>query len=80
MSIAIREAARKLYRPPFRYECGYIFDADHHMVADQTAHSLRVRGWGRISYMKDPREIQDAVGVLIAEALTAAWAATEPTP
>lgn len=74
----MRARALKLYRPPFRYEHGYIFDSQNEMVVDdasksQEAAALRVRGWGRISYLKDPEELQDAVGALIAEALTTFW-------
>jgi hypothetical protein len=74
----MREKALALYKPPFRYECGYIFDANSHMVADEVAHSLRIRGWGRIGYMEDPRELQDEVGKLIAEALTKFWTDNAP--
>ena len=69
----IRTRAIKLYRPPFRYECGYIWDANNEMVADETAHALQVRGWGRISYLDQPEKLQDEVGALIAEALTKFW-------
>jgi hypothetical protein len=65
--------AFSLYRPPFKHVRGFIFDSQNNMVADQTDHVLRVRGWGRISYLKDPEQLQDAVGDLIAEALTAYW-------
>ena len=53
-----------------------VFDAEHNMVADQTSHILRIRGWGRISNMKNAANLQDVVGALIAEALTAAWKET----
>jgi hypothetical protein len=65
--------ALALYKPPFRYECGHIYDVDFNMVADQTAHVMRIRGWGRISYLKDPEKLQDEVGKLVAEALTKFW-------
>ena len=68
-SLAVQ--ALKLYRPPFRHECGYILDEEGHTVADEV---LRVRGWGRISHLSNhPKEMQDAVGELIAEALTVFW-------
>jgi hypothetical protein len=41
------------------------------MVADQTV--LRVRGWGRMSYLADPEALQDAAGDLVAEAMTKFW-------
>lgn len=70
----MRSKALALYSPPFRYEHGYIWDANNQMVADEAASScLRVRGWGRISYMENAEELQDAVGALIAEALTKFW-------
>jgi len=72
---SLRAAALELYAAPFTYDCGYIYDANRRMVADD--HGLdataRVRGWGRISYLKDPEQLQDTVGQLIAEALTEFW-------
>lgn len=73
--------AFSLYRPPFRFEHGYIFDNDNCMVADQDDACIttvgkkiaQVRGWGRISYMIDPENLQDIVGQLIAQALTEYW-------
>ena len=78
----IRQRALDLYKPPFKFECGYIQDSKHRMVADQHdgPDSLRVRGWGRISYMEDPEKLQDEVGALIAEALTEKWTGTAPQP
>jgi hypothetical protein len=68
---SLADQALKLYRPPFRHECGYILDKEGHTVADEV---LRVRGWGRISHLcGNPKEMQDAVGDLIAEALTMFW-------
>jgi hypothetical protein len=73
----LRERAFRLYRGPFRYEQGYVWDADNEMVADDRVEGAipvgRVRGWGRVSYLPEPKELQDAVGDLIAEALTAHW-------
>lgn len=75
----LRDKAKELYKPPFRHDRGYIFDADSNMVADDAeANIMRVRGWGRIGYMEDPELLQDEVGVMIAEALTAYW--TEEVP
>lgn len=78
-----RAAALALYRPPFTFRMGYIRDAGGHMVADQDGFgegskvfdsvAARVRGWGRIGYMPDAEALQDEVGVVIAEALTAYW-------
>jgi len=33
----------------------------------------RLRGWGRIQYLPDPEKLHDAVGEIIAEALTEYW-------
>ncbi len=76
----IRRRALDLYKPPFRFEHGYIFAANGEMVADQHdgPNSLRVRGWGRISYMEDPEKLQDEVGAMIAEALNAKWGFVAP--
>jgi hypothetical protein len=81
VSDELRDRARKLFRAPFRYEGGYIWDDDTEMLADKRVESeapgatLRVRGWGRLGYItKSPEEadaLQDAYGELIAEALTA---------
>jgi hypothetical protein len=78
-----RAAALALYKPPFMFVHGYIFDADSRMVADQdgfqggveTHIAARVRGWGRIGYMPDAEALQDEVGAVIAEALTEFWTA-----
>jgi hypothetical protein len=45
------------------------------MVADQPAQDavLRIRGWGRIQYLPDAEKLQDAVGELIARAMTEFW-------
>lgn len=71
-----KEAAKALYMPPFKFIRGYIYDAHNHMVADNNVQDgaiAQVRGWGRISYMKDAAPLQDCVGHLIAEALTKHW-------
>jgi hypothetical protein len=63
--------ANKLYRTPFRYDgISYIWDADNNMVADfrdENPGFIRVRGWGRISYMKDAEALHDEVIVLITD-------------
>ena len=74
----ISERAFALYRPPFRYDGhGYLWDANGEMVADDRPESPsaigRIRGWGRIGYLKEPEKLQDMVGHLIAQALTEFW-------
>lgn len=69
----IRKRAFALYKPPFRYVHGYVRDACGEAVADDDDYVARVRGWGRIGYLPEPCKLQDAVGELIAEALTAFW-------
>lgn len=78
MKNTLTEKALLVYRPPFRYECGYIFDAEGKMAADEggsVESSCRVRGWGRLQYMKDvdPAKLQDHIGEMIAESMTAYW-------
>lgn len=67
-----------LYKPPFTLQHGYIFDANQQMVADHAGENalLRIRGWGRIGYLPDPETLQDTVGQVIADALTAYWTRT----
>jgi len=67
--------ALRLYRPPFRCEHGYIWDANNEMVADDEGRDtvLRIRGWGRIGYQPNPEQLQDKVGKLIARAMTEFW-------
>ncbi len=76
----LTQQAMSLYKPPFRFHRGYIWDTDNKMVADDDAQdvALRVRGWGAISYKPDAEALQDEVGRLIAEALTQYWQATAP--
>jgi len=83
MSEELKKAALGLYQPPFRFQHGYIFDSAGNMFADQgplteteNMLALQVRGWGRIQYIKEhnPAELQDAVGEIIAKALTEYWA------
>ena len=70
-----KEEAMALYKPPFKYEGGYIWDADGNMVSDDDKQNpiQRVRGWGRIGAMQNACELQDKVGTLIAQALTEFW-------
>lgn len=78
-----RKAAMAIYKPPFKFYRGYIHDSAGHMVADQDGLDgeveksvvARVRGWGRIGYMPNPEELQDEVGQMMADALTAYYAA-----
>jgi hypothetical protein len=67
--------ALDLYHPPFRFDHGFIWDADNNMVADRPGQDsiLRIRGWGQISYKPNPEQLQDAIGHLIAQALTDFW-------
>lgn len=76
-STDLRNKSIGLYTPPFRFEHGYIWDAKGQMVADNLVDgedaALRVRGWGRISYMENPEALQDEVGNVIALAMTEFW-------
>jgi hypothetical protein len=71
-----REKAMEILKPPFKFECGYIFDSapDQNMVADdhdcETGTIARLRGWGRLGKLDDGDAIQDAIGQIIADALT----------
>lgn len=73
----IRKTVMDLYKSPFRYVRGYIYDSTGEVVADsgdigegKDLIAARVRGWGRIGYMDNAEEIQDEMGVVMAEALT----------
>lgn len=73
---AIRQVALDYLKPPFKFNRGYIFDAEGHMVADDgdwKNHVVRIRGWGAISYLESPEQLQDMIGTLVAEALTEFW-------
>ena len=71
----LRARALSICKPPFEFKHGYIFDAEGNTVADNPMEGgvLRIRGWGRISYMEDPEHLQDEIGKIIAEALTEYW-------
>lgn len=77
----LRKRAVALFRPPFRFEMGYIWDSAGEMVADNREDredaaalpALRVRGWGRIKYLPESEALHDEAGRLIAEALTKGW-------
>jgi hypothetical protein len=79
-----RKAAMAIYTPPFKFVHGYIYDSQHHVVADDDkvdgAVASRVRGWGRIGYMPNPEQLQDEVGQMIADALTAYYTTPQPAP
>jgi len=74
-TVDMRAEALNLYVSPFRYKHGFIWDANENMVGDQPGQdtALRIRGWGRIGYMQNAERLQDAVGEIIAEALTEFW-------
>lgn len=84
-----RAAAMAIYVPPFKYQYGYIFDSQQHMVSDngpicdgpsvEGAVASRVRGWGRIGYMPNAAELQDEVGQMMADALNAAYTSPPDT-
>jgi len=79
-----RKAAMAIYTPPFRFQYGYIYDSQNHMVADQGgcgdtntvegAVALQIRGWGRIGYMPNAAALQDEVGAMVVDALNAYYA------
>lgn len=78
----------ELYKGPFSYNMGYIYDANSEMLADNAGENLQgivqVRGWGYLTggaaQNLDPdvaAEIQDEIGEMIAEALTQYWKSME---
>jgi len=75
MSQTPKQKALELLKPPFKFECGYIFDSakNQNVVADDGECELgtmaRLRGWGRLSKLDDGEQVQDAIGEVIAEAL-----------
>jgi hypothetical protein len=71
-----KQKAIELLKPPFKFECGYIFDSakNENMVADdggdiELGTIARLRGWGRLGKLDDGEQVQDAIGEVIAEAL-----------
>lgn len=76
MDLTRKQRAIALYQPPFKPMYGYIHDALGNVVADDNTDNgeiLQIRGWGRISYMPEPEQLQDDVGELVAEALNQFW-------
>ncbi len=75
----IREQALALYRAPFHYNRGYIWDSTGKMVSDDDGVDAvqRVRGWGHISKHDNAEQLQDEVGEIIAEALNAFYETEE---
>lgn len=72
----MRQIAMDYLKPPFNYMYGYIFDSLHHKVADDMQplnNVVQIRGWGAISYLECPEQLQDMIGHLVAEALTKFW-------
>jgi len=65
--MTLRQRAFALYRPPFRAAREYIMDANGNLAADGAGVDLRVRGWGRIGYLRNPEMLQDEVEGLLAE-------------
>jgi len=74
----LRKAAMALYKPPFKYVHGYIYDSGNQVVADddkvEEAVAARVRGWGRLSYLPNGAELQDEVGQMMVDALNMLYA------
>jgi hypothetical protein len=79
LNMKLKPEALALYKPPFKFDRGYIFDADSNIASDDgdmTGNlnvAARVRGWGRIQSKPEAADLQDAVGELIAQALTEFW-------
>lgn len=84
----LEQTAIELYKPPFKFQYGYVYDSNGNCFADINGGcddtietecgsiALRVRGWGRIQYIKgthSPEDIQDQVGKEIVKALNAHW-------
>lgn len=86
---SIRKAAMAVYKPPFIYQYGYIYDSQNLMVADngglgkedpgvKGAVAARVRGWGRLGYLPNGAELQDEIGQMMADALNALYTQAQP--
>lgn len=75
----LRKRALDLYKGPFRFDgISYIWDANGEMVADGKIDEdigPRVRGWGRMKYLKDTDALFVETGHALAEALTIGWKA-----
>ena len=70
----LEEQALKECKRPFKYYAGYIFDAAGNMFSDAgEGEQIRVRGWGRLGYLENGAEVQDAIGQHIANALNDYW-------
>ena len=72
-----RRVGMSLYKPPFRYEHGYIFDSN---VADDGPTGMllaRILGWGYIQHAGGAtvtaEAIQAELGQVVADALTEFW-------
>ena len=76
-SVKLKTTALALYTPPFRYNNGYIYDSQDNLVADddnvEGSVVDRIRGWGKISYLPQPAQLQDTLGEMVAQALTDYW-------
>lgn len=79
-----RKAAMAVYKPPFAYKHGYIYDSQQLMVSDHGpigedepgvggAVAARVRGWGKLGYLPNGAELQDEIGRMMADALNALY-------
>ena len=60
----IRSLVGETIEFPVRYDARQqtVWDSKHMMVCD-------IRGWGKIQFMKQPEERQDAIGELVARLL-----------
>ena len=75
-----RRVGMSLYKPPFKYEHGFIFDSNDHIFADDGPTGMllaRIRGWGYIQHAGGTtvtaEAIQDELGQVVADALTEFW-------
>ncbi|WP_312834466.1 hypothetical protein [Comamonas sp.] len=76
----LQKQALDMYKPPFQFHHGYIFDSAGHMFADEgrpdeaaSLIAVRIRGWGRLGKLSNGAEVQDAAGHLAVAALNAFW-------
>ena len=87
-TLDLNQVAVSLFKPPFKYLSGYVWDSANNMVCDDAIQSanediatkkshgepvLRLRGWGRIQYLPNAEATQDQVGDIIAKALNLYW-------